>query len=82
MVYMGEGISDFRLCCGRYVVCVMLWALCCGRYVVQPVTGGKGAGGVALESEGWKCSVDDLRESVWCLAYTEVSSAKTEACDC
>jgi hypothetical protein len=51
-------------------------------FVVRPVTTGEGAGGVGLESKGRKCGVDDLRESVLCLADTEVSSAKTEVCDC
>jgi len=27
-------------------------------------------------------TVDDLREVVWCVAGTEVSSAKTDVCEC
>jgi hypothetical protein len=38
--------------------------------------------GVALQSEAWKCRVDDLREGVLCSVELEVRSDKTVVCDC
>jgi len=91
MINFGEEISDFPLCCGRFSLKEIEafsenFKLGSQRKeypsVARPITRGR-----LSEVSPWRVRVISadgriLGEGMWCLADIEVSSAKTEECDC